>query len=95
MLEAATGKPCYLMSHAVDMAVFRPELRNRRGGPFRIGYVGRLTAEKSVRTLARLEGRLAIGAVTRRFPNLQLVNEQPDWGPNFAFRGLSTLLVRV
>ena len=36
-----------------------------------------------------------IGAVTRRFPELQLVNEQPDWGPNFAFRGLSTLLVRV
>jgi cytochrome P450 len=46
-------------------------------------------------TLARLEGRLAIGAVTRRFPNLQLLNEQADWGPNFAFRGLSTLLVRV
>jgi cytochrome P450 len=46
-------------------------------------------------TLARLEGRLAIGAVTRRFPNLQLVNEQADWGPNFAFRGLSSLLVRV
>src|ERR1019366_3360976 len=30
----------------------------RRGGPFQIGYVGRLTAEKSVRSLARLEEAL-------------------------------------
>ncbi len=46
-------------------------------------------------TLARLEGRLAIGAVLRRFPELRLVDQRPDWGPNFAFRGLNTLLVRV
>lgn len=63
VLEAATGKPCYLMSHAVDTTVFRPELRDRQmgdgnQGPFRIGYVGRLTAEKSVRALARLERAL-------------------------------------
>ena len=58
VLEAATGKPCYLMSHAVDTTVFNPSLRDRRDGPFRIGYVGRLTAEKSVRTLARLEQAL-------------------------------------
>ena len=63
MLEAATGKPCYLMSHAVDAEVFRPELRDRqlrdgKDGPFRIGYVGRLTAEKNVRALARLEQAL-------------------------------------
>jgi glycosyltransferase involved in cell wall biosynthesis len=57
-LERATGKPCFLMSHAVDTSVFSPELRNRRGGPFQIGYVGRLTAEKSVRSLARLEEAL-------------------------------------
>jgi glycosyltransferase involved in cell wall biosynthesis len=58
VLEAATGKPCYLMSHAVDKSVFRPELRDRRDGPFCIGYVGRLTAEKNVRMLARLEKAL-------------------------------------
>jgi glycosyltransferase involved in cell wall biosynthesis len=58
VLEAATGKPCYPMSHAVDTAVFRPELRDRQGGPFCIGYVGRLTAEKNVRMLARLEQAL-------------------------------------
>jgi phosphatidylinositol alpha 1,6-mannosyltransferase len=58
VLEAATGKPCSLMSHAVDTAAFRPELRDRTSGPFRIGYVGRLTTEKSVRVLARLEQAL-------------------------------------
>ena len=57
-LEAATGKPCFLMSHAVDTGVFGPEFRNREGGPFQIGYVGRLTSEKSVRNLARLEEAL-------------------------------------
>ena len=57
-LEAATGKPCYLMSHAVDTSVFSPEFRNREGGPFQIGFVGRLTAEKNVRALARLEEAL-------------------------------------
>jgi glycosyltransferase involved in cell wall biosynthesis len=58
VLETATGKPCYLMSHAVDTSVFNPKLRDRREGPFCIGYVGRLTAEKSVRMLARLEQAL-------------------------------------
>jgi phosphatidylinositol alpha 1,6-mannosyltransferase len=57
-LDSATGKPCFLMSHAVDTDLFRPDLRNRQGGPFQIGYVGRLTAEKGVRTLARLEEAL-------------------------------------
>ena len=61
-LEKATGKPCYLMSHAVDTTVFNPGLRTRQGGPFQIGYVGRLTAEKNVRALARLEeALLALG----------------------------------
>jgi phosphatidylinositol alpha 1,6-mannosyltransferase len=57
-LRQATGKPCFLMSHAVDTAVFSPEFRNRSRGPFIIGYVGRLTAEKSVRRLAQLEQSL-------------------------------------
>jgi phosphatidylinositol alpha 1,6-mannosyltransferase len=58
VLEAATGKPCYLMSHAVDTEIFRPELRDRMDRTFRIGYVGRLTTEKNVRLLARLEQAL-------------------------------------
>jgi cytochrome P450 len=46
-------------------------------------------------TLARLEGCLSISRVMGRFPNLRLIDEQPDWGPNFAFRGLNTLRVRI
>jgi cytochrome P450 len=46
-------------------------------------------------TLARLEGRLSMASIMRRFPDLRLVDEQPDWGPNFAFRGLRTLRVRT
>ncbi len=57
-LETATGKPCFMMPHAVDTDVFSPELRNRQGGPFQIGYVGRLTSEKGVRSLVRLEQAL-------------------------------------
>jgi phosphatidylinositol alpha 1,6-mannosyltransferase len=57
-LERATGKPCFLMSHSVDAAIFSPQFRDRDGGPFTIGYVGRLTAEKNVRRLAQLEQSL-------------------------------------
>jgi hypothetical protein len=46
-------------------------------------------------TLARLEGRSSMSALTRRFPDLRLADEQPDWSPNFAFRGFKTLRVRI
>ena len=55
LLGKATGKPCFLMSHSVDAEVFSPAFRERSVGPFRIGYVGRLTPEKNVRFLAQLE----------------------------------------
>jgi pimeloyl-[acyl-carrier protein] synthase len=46
-------------------------------------------------TLARLEGQIAIAAVLERFPKLRLVQSAPDWGTNFAFRGLRSLRVAV
>jgi len=58
LLEQTTGKPCLLMSHSVDTSVFSPEFRDREKGPFTIGYVGRLTAEKNVRLLAKIERAL-------------------------------------
>lgn len=58
MLAYGTGKPCFPMGHGVDTARFSPEYRDSEGSPFTIGYVGRLTAEKSVRWLARLEQTL-------------------------------------
>jgi phosphatidylinositol alpha 1,6-mannosyltransferase len=57
-LEQTTGKPCLLMSHSVDSTVFSPEFRDKENGPFTIGYVGRLTAEKNVRVFAQIERAL-------------------------------------
>jgi phosphatidylinositol alpha 1,6-mannosyltransferase len=68
LLGKATGKPCFLMSHSVNTEAFSPAFRNRSGGPFQIGYVGRLTPEKNVRFLAQLESELlAIGCPDFRF----------------------------
>ncbi len=58
MLAEDTGKPCFPMGHGVDTTRFSPEFRDSKGSPFTIGYVGRLTAEKNVRWLARLEEAL-------------------------------------
>jgi cytochrome P450 len=41
--------------------------------------------------LARLEGRVAIGTLARRFPNLRLLDPKPDWRPSFTIRGLRQL----
>ncbi len=68
LLGQATGKPCFLMSHSVDTEAFSPAFRERPAGPFRIGYVGRLTPEKNVRFLAQLErDLLAAGSSDFRF----------------------------
>jgi cytochrome P450 len=45
--------------------------------------------------LARLEGRVAILKVLQEFPQMRSVSEEPEWLPNFSFRGLKTLLVEV
>ncbi len=57
-LRQHTAKPTVLMPHGVDAALFSPERRNRRDALFRLGYVGRLTPEKSVRSLAEIERAL-------------------------------------
>lgn len=44
-------------------------------------------------TLARLEGQVGIAALVERFPRLRLLEPTPDWGTNFAFRGLRSLRV--
>jgi glycosyltransferase involved in cell wall biosynthesis len=68
-LEKATGKPCFLMSHSVNTETFSPAHRDRSAGPFRIGYVGRLTPEKNVRFLAELERSL----LAKGNPDFQMV----------------------
>jgi glycosyltransferase involved in cell wall biosynthesis len=58
LLERGTGKPCFQMSRGVDTDRFDPRRRTRNGGPFTVGYVGRLTVEKNIRLLAEIENEL-------------------------------------
>jgi cytochrome P450 len=45
--------------------------------------------------LARLEGQVAILKFLQEFPHMRPVSPEPDWLPNFSFRGLKRLLVEV
>jgi cytochrome P450 len=45
--------------------------------------------------LARLEGQAAILRILQEFPQMRRVSAEPEWLPNFTFRGLKTLLVEV
>ena len=79
LLGERTLRPSFLMQHGVDTDVYSPRRRKRAGGPFRIGYVGRLTPEKNVRLIADLE-RALIAAGKRDF-RVCLVGEgsERDW----------------
>lgn len=55
LLKERTGKPTYPTGRGVDIDLFHPRRRTRTGKSFVLGYVGRLTPEKNVRLLARVE----------------------------------------
>ena len=57
-------KPSFLMQRGVETDVFSPAQRDRSGGPFTLGFVGRLQAEKNVRFLAEIEQALIDSGVT-------------------------------
>ncbi len=61
MLERTTGRPCFLMQRGVDTGWFSPVHRTRKNGDGAVvlGYVGRLSVEKNVALLARVERELA------------------------------------
>jgi phosphatidylinositol alpha 1,6-mannosyltransferase len=63
LLEAGTGKTCYLMQRGVDTALFDPTRRDRRDDSLVLGYVGRLTVEKNIHFLAELETALESAGV--------------------------------
>jgi cytochrome P450 len=44
-------------------------------------------------SLARLEGRLAMGTLIRRFPALELATDAPAWNGRLVLRGLDSLPV--
>src|SRR5262245_8524189 len=65
MLVKETGKPTFLMSRGVDTALFTPEKRTRTDRrTVNIGYVGRLSPEKSVRQLQGIQTALAADGLT-------------------------------
>ncbi len=66
MLERSTGRPCYLMQRGVDTELFSPVRRTRAAGDDAVvlGYVGRLSVEKNVALLARVERELAAMGVS-------------------------------
>ena len=61
MLEKTTGRPCFLMQRGVDTECFSPSHRSRNGADNTVvlGYVGRLSVEKNVALLERVERELA------------------------------------
>jgi glycosyltransferase involved in cell wall biosynthesis len=66
MLERTTGRPCFLMQRGVDTDWFSPKHRSRDVDDRTVvlGYVGRLSVEKNVALLARVERELAAMAVS-------------------------------
>ncbi|MFM8395623.1 MAG: glycosyltransferase, partial [Acidobacteriota bacterium] len=58
LLGAKCNRPTRLMRRGVDTTLFSPAKRDRHEEIFNIGYVGRLTAEKNVRSLAEIEREL-------------------------------------
>lgn len=68
LLASRLHKPVHLMTRGVDTHLFRPDRRTARDGIRRLGYVGRITPEKSVRFFRELEAGLnAAGAPPFRF----------------------------
>jgi cytochrome P450 len=45
--------------------------------------------------LARLEARVAIGTLVRRFPNIELATDAPEWNGRIVLRGLTRLPLAV
>ena len=63
LLHRRTGRPAFLMQRGVDTEFFSPEKRTRSDRQLVIGYVGRLSPEKSVRTLRDVEQALLAASV--------------------------------
>jgi glycosyltransferase involved in cell wall biosynthesis len=79
MLEQRTGLPTFLMKRGIDANLYSPAKRTKHDGIFRLGYVGRITPEKSVRFLVDLE-RALLGLGLRSFRFLVVGDgSERDW----------------
>jgi glycosyltransferase involved in cell wall biosynthesis len=64
LLEERTSRPCHLMQRGIDAQLFSPERRDPSDTRFILGFVGRLSTEKNVRLLARVQQELERQGVT-------------------------------
>ena len=79
LVGSRTGKPTFLMKRGIDTQLFNPAKRTVSDGILRLGYVGRITPEKSVRFLRDLElGLKAAGVPPFRFTIIGDGSEK-DW----------------
>ncbi len=71
MLAKRTGRTCHLMQRGVDTALFsqkyRARVAQRDDGTYILGYVGRLSIEKNVALLPRVERALLAAGFRVRF----------------------------
>jgi phosphatidylinositol alpha 1,6-mannosyltransferase len=69
MLEEATGNPCHLMQRGVDTTLFSPMHRTRpaEAKPFILGFVGRLSIEKNVALLSKIQQQLDAAGIPAKF----------------------------
>jgi glycosyltransferase involved in cell wall biosynthesis len=63
LLEERTGRPCRLMRRGVDCELYDPRKRTREDDALVVGYVGRLSPEKSVMRLRDVEMALAAAGI--------------------------------
>lgn len=68
-LEQELARPSFLMPRGVDPEQFNPGHRTLNDGTLRLGFVGRITPEKGVRLLAKIELALLESGLT----NFQIV----------------------
>jgi cytochrome P450 len=71
----------------------RLDLR-RRDAPHHLSFGGGIHHCLGA-VLARTEGRVAIGALVRRFPGLELATDRPAWNGRMVLRGLDELPVAL
>jgi phosphatidylinositol alpha 1,6-mannosyltransferase len=66
LLERTTGRPCHLMPRGVDAELFHPAKRTREAADCEriFGFVGRLSIEKNVGLLAKIQEELDRRGVT-------------------------------
>jgi len=79
LLAKGTGKSVWPMHRGVDTDLFSPARRDRKGGDSVIGFVGRLTVEKSIRLLADIERDLEAKGVANVRLSIVGQGSEEEW----------------